>query len=52
MLAMIRTLLFLFFSVTLLGKSSVSLKVIEQARSQLKTMGKVDLVALNAIVID
>jgi hypothetical protein len=48
MLAMIRTVLFLFFSVTLLGKSSVSLKVIEQARSQLKTMGKVDLIALNA----
>ena len=45
---MIRTVLFLFFSVTLWGKSSVSLKVIEQARSQLKTMGKLDLIALSS----
>ena len=45
---MIRTVLFLFFSVTLFGDSSDSLKVIDQARSQLKTMGKVDLVALHA----
>jgi hypothetical protein len=48
MLAMIRTVLFLFFSVTLWGKSSVSLKVIEQARSQLKTMGKLDPIALSS----
>ena len=48
MLAMNRIVLFLFFSVTLLGKSSVSLKVIEQARSQLKTMGKLDLIALSS----
>ena len=45
---MIQTVLFLFFSVTLLGDSSDSLKAIEQARLQLKTMGKVDLIALNA----
>jgi len=45
---MIRTVLFLFFSVTLLGDSSDSLKAIDQARLQLKTMGKVDLIALNA----
>ena len=48
MLAMIRTFLFIFFSVTLWGQSSVSLKVIEQARSQLKVMGKVDLISLHA----
>jgi len=48
LLAMIRIVLFIFFSVTLLGQSSVSLKVIEQARSQLKVMGKVDLISLHA----
>ena len=45
---MIRIVLFILSSLSLFGIPSDSLKVIEQARSQIKAMGKVDLIALNA----
>ena len=45
---MIRIVPFILSSLSLFGIPSDSLKVIEQARSQIKAMGKVDLIALNA----
>lgn len=46
MIALIRTFLFLIFSVTLFGNSSESLKVIEHARKTLKSGSQLDLSAL------
>ena len=45
---MVKIILFIFLSLSLLGNSPDSLKVLDFARSSLKAQGKVDLTALNA----